>query len=97
MDGKESGGLIKSIDDKQMVLNDPAAKQDFVWTRVAAGEAGALIVEFFRSRRRWIDEPMPIASRYLATVRRAMSIPASRNLSTIVSSDSTSAAGSASR
>ena len=33
---------------------------------------------------------MRIASRYLATVRRAMSMPASRSLSTMVSSDSTS-------
>ena len=47
-------------------------------------------------RRRWpafaaalTEDGMRIASRYFATVRRAMSIPASRSLSTIVSSDNT--------
>ena len=30
-----------------------------------------------RCRRRWMDEPIPIASRYLATVRRATSMPRS--------------------
>ncbi len=39
---------------------------------------------------------MRIASRYLATVRRAMSMPASRSLSTRVSSESTSRGLSAS-
>ena len=39
---------------------------------------------------------MRIASRYLATVRRAMSMPASRSRSTMVSSDNTSFALSAS-
>ena len=39
------------------------------------------------SRRRWTEDGMRIASRYLATVRRAMSTPASRRSSTIVSSD----------
>src|SRR5476651_2520760 len=48
------------------------------------------------SRRRCTEEGMRIASRYLATVRRAMSMPASRNLSTMVSSESTLAAASAS-
>src|SRR3546814_16579958 len=42
------------------------------------------------SRRRWTDEGIRIASRYFATVRRAMSTPSLRNRSTIVSSDSTS-------
>ena len=48
------------------------------------------------SRRRCTEDGMRIASRYLATVRRAMSMPASRSLSTMVSSESTSAAVSAS-
>src|ERR1700685_482112 len=48
------------------------------------------------SRRRCTDEGMRIASRYLATVRRAISMPASRSFSTMVSSDKTSLAGSAS-
>src|ERR1043165_904891 len=34
VDGKESGGLIKSIDDKTMILNDPDVKKDATWTRV---------------------------------------------------------------
>src|SRR5262245_14177010 len=33
-------------------------------------------------RRRWTEEPMPSASRYLATVRRAMSSPSSLSRST---------------
>src|SRR6266540_3426218 len=41
------------------------------------------------SRRRCTDEAIRIASRYFATVRRAMSIPASCSFSTMVSSDST--------
>src|SRR5579864_235509 len=48
------------------------------------------------SRRRCTDDGMRIASRYLATVRRAMSMPASRSLSTMVSSERTSLDGSAS-
>ena len=44
------------------------------------------------SRRRCTDDGIRIASRYFATVRRAMSMPASRSCSTMVSSDSTSAA-----
>src|SRR5262245_50688499 len=48
------------------------------------------------SRRRCTDEAIRIASRYFATVRRAMSIPASRSFSTMVSSDSTCSGLSAS-
>jgi hypothetical protein len=35
LDGKESGFLIKSIDDNKMHVNDPAekGKQDFTFTR----------------------------------------------------------------
>src|SRR5436305_12992353 len=44
------------------------------------------------SRRRCTEEGMRIASRYFATVRRAMSMPASRSRSTMVSSDRTSCA-----
>src|SRR5208282_1313649 len=44
------------------------------------------------SRRRCTEEGMRIASRYLATVRRAMSTPSLSRISTIRSSDSTSAA-----
>src|SRR5262249_45757631 len=48
------------------------------------------------SRRRCTDEEIRIASRYFATVRRAMSIPASCSFSTMVSSDSTCSGLSAS-
>ena len=48
------------------------------------------------SRRRWTEDGMRIASRYLATVRRAMSMPALRSSSTIESSDSTLSALSSS-
>ena len=33
LDGKDMGGVIKSIDDKKMVLNDPDVKKDTTWTR----------------------------------------------------------------
>src|SRR5262249_48829362 len=48
------------------------------------------------SRRRCTEEGMRIASRYLATVRLAISIPAPRSFSTMVSSESTSRGLSAS-
>src|SRR3546814_17225806 len=48
------------------------------------------------SRRRCTDEGIRIASRYFATVRRAMSTPSLRELSRIVSSASTSRPPSAS-
>src|SRR4029453_18729367 len=48
------------------------------------------------SRRRCTDDGMRMASRYLATVLRAMSTPAARSRSTIVSSDKMSGALSAS-
>src|SRR5215208_3586815 len=48
------------------------------------------------ARRRCTDDGIRMASRYLATVRRAISMPASRNLSTMVSSESTSWPSSAS-
>jgi len=34
MDGKETGALIKSIDENKMHTNDPAAKMDVIFTRV---------------------------------------------------------------
>jgi hypothetical protein len=34
IDGKELGGLIRSIDDQKMVLNDPDVKKDVTFTRV---------------------------------------------------------------
>src|SRR5690606_38095972 len=46
------------------------------------------------SRRRCTEDGMRIASRYLATVLRAMSIPVPRNISTMRSSDSTASGGS---
>jgi len=48
------------------------------------------------SRRRWTEEGIPNASRYFATVRRAISMPSTFRRSTILSSERTSAAGSAS-
>src|SRR5690242_19247867 len=48
------------------------------------------------SRRRWTEDGMRMASRYLATVGRAISMPDARSLSTMVSSDNTSSALSAS-
>ena len=42
-----------------------------------------------RSRRRWTEEGIPNSSRYLATVRRAISMCSSRNRWTIVSSERT--------
>src|SRR5215471_10297775 len=47
------------------------------------------------SRRRCTEEGILIASRYFATVRRAISTPSIRNNSTILSSESVSSAGSA--
>ena len=46
------------------------------------------------SRLRCTDEGIPMASRYFATVRRAISIPSARRRSTIVSSDKTFALSS---
>ena len=46
-------------------------------------------------RRRWTELPMPSASRYLATVRRAMSKPLALSRSTSVSSDRIALAPSA--
>jgi hypothetical protein len=34
LDGKDSGGLIKSADENKIVLNDPDVKADFTFTRV---------------------------------------------------------------
>src|SRR5260370_507681 len=48
------------------------------------------------SRRRWTEDGIRMASRYLATVRRAILMPASRKCSTIVSSDIMSCTDSAS-
>lgn len=50
----------------------------------------------FFNRRRCTEDGMRIASRYLATVRRAISMPSWRNFSTILSSDRTLPAVSAS-
>ena len=50
-----------------------------IWARVALtaceGEPSLADLPACDLRRRWIDEPMPIASRYLTTVRRATSKP----------------------
>src|SRR5258707_4759747 len=46
------------------------------------------------SRRRCTEEGIRIASRYFATVRRAISMPDSRNRSTIVSSERIAAGAS---
>src|SRR5580700_9829053 len=48
------------------------------------------------SRRRCTEDGIRIASRYLATVRRAISMPVARNRSTMVSSERISAGSSAS-
>ena len=58
------------------------------------GAAGALAAGHFRCRRRWIDEPMPIVSRYLTTVRRATSKPLSlrRHCDGVIAEDVVSAA-----
>ena len=48
------------------------------------------------SRRRCTEEGIRIASRYFATVRRAISMPVSRNRSTMVSSERIAAGASAS-
>src|SRR6266702_6650290 len=71
-----------------------AEHQDRAGSRSPAGARaraahGAAPVETCLSRRRCTEEGIRIASRYFATVRRAMSMPAARNLSTIVSSDRT--------
>src|SRR5690348_15264871 len=52
-----------------------------------AGAESALPSMLCLSRRRCTEEGMRMASRYLATVRRAISIPDPRNRSTMVSSD----------
>src|SRR6185369_2086934 len=46
-------------------------------------------------RRRWTELPIPIASRYFATVRRAMPKPLALSMSTSVSSDRIALASSA--
>ena len=74
----------------------PAARDDFHrgrYGRLAFFHPGALAASCF-SRRRCTDEGIRIASRYFATVRRAISMPASRSCSTMVSSDSTFCADS---
>lgn len=35
IDGKEKGGIIKSADEKRIILNDPSVKKDFTFTRAA--------------------------------------------------------------
>src|SRR5947209_5392390 len=61
-----------------------------------AGAESALPSILCLSRRRCTEDGMRIASRYFATVRRAISMPASRNRSTMVSSDRIAVALSAS-
>lgn len=34
IDGKDVGAVIKSADEKRMILNDPSVKKDFTFTRV---------------------------------------------------------------
>src|SRR5258705_10238502 len=53
----------------------------------AAGAERALPSMLCLSRRRCTEEGMRMASRYFATVRRAISMPVARNRSTMVSSD----------
>src|ERR1700679_210695 len=53
----------------------------------AAGADSALPSMLCLSRRRCTEDGIRIASRYFATVRRAISMPDSRNRSTMVSSD----------
>src|SRR5579863_3554157 len=62
----------------------------------AADAESALPSVLCLSRRRWTEEGIRIASRYFATVRRAISMPDSRNRSTIVSSERISVGSSAS-
>src|SRR5882672_1238152 len=61
-----------------------------------AGAERALPSMLCLSRRRCTEDGIRIASRYFATVRRAISIPDSRNRSTMVSSERISAGSSAS-
>src|SRR6195256_859696 len=61
-----------------------------------AGAQSALPSILCLSRRRCTEDGMRIASRYFATVRRAISIPDSRNRSTMVSSERITAGSSAS-
>ena len=63
-------------------------------TGQGSGQSKRAVICF--SRRRCTEEGMRRASRYLATVRRAMSIPSRLSCSTILSSESTALAGSAS-
>src|SRR3546814_15069822 len=57
----------------------------FTPERCEAPQAARLPIAFWR--RRWTDEPIPIDSRYCATVRRPMSTPLARRTSTSWSSD----------
>src|SRR3954468_742574 len=61
-----------------------------------AGAESALPSILCLSRRRCTEDGIRIASRYFATVRRAISIPDSRNRSTMVSSERIALAASAS-
>src|SRR3954471_5856012 len=69
-----------------MVSNELEVFRDR-WSRT---EGSARQAFSLRRRRRSTDEGMRMASRYLATVRRAMSTPASLRISTIESSEWTS-------
>src|SRR3982074_1920055 len=65
-------------------------------SEAAAGAESALPSMLCLSRRRCTEEGIRIASRYFATVRRAISMPDSRNRSTMVSSGGITAGSSAS-
>src|SRR5664279_110556 len=62
----------------------------------AAGAESALPSMLCLSRRRCTEDGIRMASRYFATVRRAISMPVSRNRSTMVSSERITAGSSAS-
>src|SRR5918992_5692330 len=86
---------MKGADHKERLRNRQWAKitpPEFVSPQAIRHKADTACL----ARRRCTEDGIRSASRYLATVRRAISMPASRNLSTMVSSESTSRASSAS-
>ena len=84
------GMLLGQVDFKDLAVTLKDATVD------AAGAERALPSMLCLSRRRCTEEGIRIASRYFATVRRAISMPETRNRSTMVSSDRITAGSSAS-
>src|SRR5215470_750601 len=89
----------------QIICSRPRAREHMEW--YARSQAPILTPPFLtskrfqrkcnaRARRRCDEEGIRNDSRYLATVRRAISTPSARRISAIRSSDSTAASGSAS-